>query len=127
MDLVLTDIFNSFRSLLCMSTNTSPHKRFLTFNRRSTLGTSIPSWLSSPKPVFLNRHVRTSKYNSLVDKIELIQVSSSHASVRLQNVWEVTVSLRSVTPFGGKEILDDVDLEPFNSNKQLFEENSNDF
>ena len=88
------------------------HERFLTFNRRFTLVTSVvPSWLSSPGPVVLKRHVRTSKYNPLVDEVELIQASPSHAHVRLQNGREVTVSLRDVAPFGEKEVLDDVGLQ----------------
>ena len=90
-DVVLIDILHSIRSLLCTATNATPHERFLTFNCRSTLGTSVSSWLSSPVPVFLKRHVRTNKYNPLVDEVELIQASPTHARVRLQSGREVTV------------------------------------
>ena len=92
-DVVLIDVLHSIHFLLCMATNMIPHKWFLMFNRRSTLGTSVPSWLSSPGPVLLKRHVRTSKYDPLGDEVEIIQASPTHACVRLQNSWEVTVSL----------------------------------
>ena len=111
--------------MICTATNTTPHERFLTFNRRSTLGTSVPSWLSSPGPVLLKRHVRTSKYDPLVDEVKLIQASPTHARVRLQNGREVTVSLRDVAPFGEKEVLDDVGLQPSNNTELLPEENLN--
>ena len=124
-DVVLIDVLHSIRSLLCTATNTTPHERFLTFNRRSTLGTSVPSWLSSPGPVLLKRHVRTSKYDILVDEVELIQASPTRARVRLQNGREVTVSLRDVAPFGEKEILNDIGLQPLNNTELLPEENSN--
>ena len=122
---MLIDVLHSIRSLLCTATNTTPHERFLTFNRRSTLGTSVPSWLSSPGPVLLKRHVRTSKYDPLVDEVELIQASPTHARVRLQNGREVTVSLRDVAPFGEKEVINDVGLQPSNNTELLPEENLN--
>ena len=118
-DVVLIDVLHSIRSLLCTATNTTPHERFLTFNRRSTLGTSVPSWLSSPGPVLLKRHVRTSKYDPLVDEVELIQAFPTHARVRLQNGREVTVSLRDVAPFGEKEVINDVGLQPSNNTELL--------
>ena len=109
-NVVLSDALHSIRSLLCTATNMNPHEWFLTFNRRSTFGTSVPSRLSSLGPILLKRHVRTSKYDPLVDKVELIQASPSHACVRLQNGREVAVSLRDVAPFGEKEILHDIGL-----------------
>ena len=73
----------------------------------------------------LKLHVRTSKYDPLVDKVELNQASPSHARVRLQNGWKVTVSLRDVAPLGEKKILDDVGLQRSSINELLPEENSN--
>ena len=101
-DLVLIDILHYIRSLLCTATNTTPDQRFLMFNGRSTLETSVPSWLSS-EPVLLKRHVRTSKYDPLADEVELIQASPSHAGVRLQNGREVTISMRDVVPLGERD------------------------
>ena len=124
-DVVLIDVLHSILSLLCTVANTNPHERFLTFNCCSTLGIFVPSWLSSPGSVLLKHHVRTSKYNPLVDKVELIQASLTHARLRWQNGREVTVSLRDASPFGEKEILDDVGLQPLNNTELLREENSN--
>ena len=73
----------------------------------------------------MKRHVRTNKYDPLVDEVEPIRASSSHARVRLQCGRKVTVLLRDVAPFREKEILDDVHLQPMNNNKLLPEENSN--
>ena len=50
--LVLPDALHSVRSLLCTATNETPHERMFSFKRRSTFGTSVPTWLSSPGPVY---------------------------------------------------------------------------
>ena len=47
---VLPDVLHSIRSLLSTATNTTPHERFFNFSRKSSQGTSLPSWLS-PGPV----------------------------------------------------------------------------
>ena len=52
------------------------------FNRRSGLGSSVPSWLSSPGPVLLKRHVRANKHEPLVDEVELVHATPSCAKVR---------------------------------------------
>ena len=41
---------HSIRSLLSTSTNTTPHERFFNFQRHSSCGTSMHSWLHSPGP-----------------------------------------------------------------------------
>ena len=40
---VLPDALHSIRSLLCICVNESPHERFFSFPRRSTVGNSIPT------------------------------------------------------------------------------------
>ena len=55
---VLPDVLRSIRSLLCTTTNETPHERFFSFSRRSSSGQSIPTWFASPGPVLLKRHVR---------------------------------------------------------------------
>ena len=57
-EVVLPDALYSIRSLLSTSTNTTPHDRFFSFQRRSSCGTSMPSWLHSPGAVLLRRCVR---------------------------------------------------------------------
>ena len=50
---VLRDALHSIRSLLCTATNSTPRERLFNFQRRSTSGQSIPSWLTTPGPVLL--------------------------------------------------------------------------
>ena len=111
---VLPQVLHSIRSLLCTSTNTTPHERFLGFQRRSAVGVSVPSWLASPGPVLVKRHVRASKYDPSVEEAELIHAIPSYAHIRFRNGHETKVSLRDVAPLVGKESIsnknDEVDL-----------------
>ena len=52
---VLPDALHSIRSLLCTSTNATPHERMFQYNRKSTSGNSIPTWLT-PGPVYVRKH-----------------------------------------------------------------------
>ncbi len=96
---VLPDALHSIRSLICTSTNATPHERLFNYQRRSTNGQSVPSWLSTPGPVLLKKHVRNSKYDALVDEAELIEANPQYAHVRLGNGRETTVSLRDLAPY----------------------------
>jgi len=69
---VLADALHSVRSLLCRATNETPHERFFDFRRRSTFGISVPIWPSTPGPVYLRRHGRSSKYDTVVEEVELV-------------------------------------------------------
>lgn len=97
---VLTQALHCIRSLLCTSTNETPHERFLGFPRRSPNGHSIPTWLSTPGKVFLRRHVRTSKHDPLVDEVELIEANPMYAHIRYSDGRENTVSTRDLAPTG---------------------------
>ena len=66
------------------------------------LGSSVPTWLHKPGPVLLKRHVRSSKYEPILDKVELIHATPSYARVRLPGGREVTVSLGDVAPISHK-------------------------
>ena len=99
---VLQDALHSIRSLLCTETNVTPHERMFQHSRRSATGNSLPSWLLTPGPVYLKRGVRTSKYESLVDEVELIEANNLYAHVRHQDGRESTVSLRHLAPVGGE-------------------------
>ena len=74
---VLPDALHSIRTLLCTATNETPHERMLAFQRRSSNGDSVPTRLSTPGRVLLKRHVRESKYDPLVDEVELLDVNPS--------------------------------------------------
>ncbi|QQP40012.1 Uncharacterized protein FKW44_013906, partial [Caligus rogercresseyi] len=95
---VLPQAMNSIRSLLCTSTNSTPHERFFQFQRRSSHGNSLPSWLMNPGPVMLRRFVRTSKTDPLVDEVELLDSNPSFARVRYPGGKESSVSVRDLAP-----------------------------
>ena len=95
---VLPDSLHSIRSLLCTSTNKTPHERFYAFSRKSSFGTSMPSWLMSPGNVLLRRHVRASKYEPHVDEVELIDANPDYATIRHPSGRESNVSLRDLAP-----------------------------
>ena len=55
---VIPLVMHNIRSLLCTSTNATPHELFFNFDRRSPNGKSLPAWLSHPGPVFLRKFVK---------------------------------------------------------------------
>lgn len=107
---VLLDALHSIRSLLCTATNTTPHERLFTYNRKSTSGTSLPSWLAVPGRVFMRRNVRLSKYEPCVEEVELIECNPKYAHVRLPNGREETVSIHQLAP--KEQVLDHPDNTP---------------
>ena len=58
----LLDALHSVRSLLCTATNDTPHERMFTYQRKSTNGTSLPSWLTSSGKVLVRNFNQQSKY-----------------------------------------------------------------
>ena len=74
---LLSDALHSVRSLLCNATNQTPHKQIFNFQRSSTSGSSIPSWLATPGPVLITRHVRSSKFDPLNRRSALDQSKST--------------------------------------------------
>ena len=97
---VLPDALHSVRSLLCTATNCTPHERFFKYDRRSSCGGSVPTWLSTPGPVLLKRHIRASKTDPLVDEVELLQANPQYAHIRHTDGRESTVSIRHLAPCG---------------------------
>ena len=68
----------------------------------------------TPGPVLLKRNVRSSKYDPLVDEVELLEANPNYAHVRLQNGTETTVSTRHLAPLPpikseAESVLDDDD------------------
>ena len=97
---VLPDALHSIRSLLCTSTNATPHERFLLFQRRSTTGASVPTWLTESQTALLSRYVRRSKQDPLCEEVELLEVNPSYAHVRKSDGTEKTVSIKHLAPPG---------------------------
>ncbi|CAC5365125.1 unnamed protein product [Mytilus coruscus] len=95
---VLPDALHSVRSLLCTTINCTPHERFFNFTRRSSSGQSVPSWLAHPGPVLMKKHVRATKYDTLVKEVDLLEANPSYAHVRLPDGRETTVLIRHLAP-----------------------------
>ena len=60
----------------------------------------MPTWLTTPGPIFLHKHVRNSKFEPLVDEVELIKANPNFAHVRFPDGREDTVSLKHLAPQG---------------------------
>lgn len=88
---VLPEALHAVRSLLCTATNSTPHERFLGFNRKSVTGRALPSFLAQPGPVLLKRFVRN-KSDPVVEEVELLDANQSFSHVRFPNGRESTVS-----------------------------------
>jgi len=91
----LSDALHSIRSLLCTSTNCTPHERMFHHAQRSVKGTSIPSWLK-PGPIYVKRHVRN-KDEPLFYEAELLEINPSYAHVHLKDGRETTASIRDLS------------------------------
>ena len=89
---------HSIRSLLCTSTNATPHERMFQHSRRSPNGESLPTWLLNPGPVLIKKNVRMSKYDPLIEEVELLQANPSYSHVRFFDGRESTVSNRQLAP-----------------------------
>ena len=97
---VLPDVLHSVRSLLCTATNCTPHERLFGWARRSTTGNSLPSWLTTPGPVLLKRHVRNSKMDPLVEEVDLIEANPRYAYVSFPDGRHSTVATKHLAPKG---------------------------
>ena len=53
----------------------------------------MPTWLTTPGAVLLQRHVRNSKFELVVDEVELIEANPSYAHIRFEDGRKDTVSL----------------------------------
>ena len=89
---VLPTVLHSMRSMLCTSTNCTPHERIFQYQRKSSSGYTLPQWLSSPGKVLVRKFVRSSKSDPLVEPAELIEANPSYSKIRYPNGREGTVS-----------------------------------
>ena len=94
---VLHDVLHSLRSLLCTSTNATPHERF-NFNQKSPNGFTLPAWLTKPGPVLICNFVRANKNEDYVLQAQLTEANSTFARVRFLDGHESTVSLQDSAP-----------------------------
>lgn len=94
---VLDIALHSIRSLLCTSTNSTPHDRLFSFTRKSGSGYSMPTWLTGG-PAFLRKFVRHSKSDPLVEPVEILSSNPKVAKVRHSDGRESTVSTDDLAP-----------------------------
>ena len=109
--MVLHKALHSIRSLLCTATNITPHERMFHHSRRATSGSSIPSWLIGADKVLLRKFNRTSKYDPLVEEVDLMKCYPGYARVRFQYGRDDTVSLRHLAPAAEHPELSENNLE----------------
>ena len=101
---VITDVLHSIRSLLCTATNETPHERVFSFSRRLTSGSSLPGWLTDNSKALMKRHGNRSKYDSLVEEVELLDVKPNTSHVRSEEGVELTVSNKHLAPIGNDRL-----------------------
>ena len=88
----LPDVLHFMRSLPCTSTNGTPHKRLFCLPRRSTSGTSVPTWLATPGPVSSSvMSVVACKIELLVDEVGAYP---TYAHILAPDGWTTTVSTK---------------------------------
>ena len=97
---VLPGVLHASRSLLCTATNSTPHERMFKYPRRTSLGNSLPTWLLTPGPVLLKNYYRTSKYQPVVNEVELVDANPNYAKIRYQDGSEANVSIKDLAPAG---------------------------
>ena len=56
-ELVLPDALHSVGTLLCTSTNATPHEQFFKFQRKSATGQAAPTWLSESGKKYLSKNM----------------------------------------------------------------------
>jgi hypothetical protein len=93
---VLSEALSSIRSLLCTSTNETPHSRFFGFTRRLSHGKSLPEWLCKQGPVLLRKFVRSGNNDDKVRKVDLVEANPMYARIRYPDGRESNVSLRDL-------------------------------
>ena len=92
---VLPDALHSLQSL---ATNCTQHKRFFKFDGQLSTGGFMSTWLLTLGPVLLQRHVRTSKSDPLVDEVQLLQANPHYVHIRHTDGRETTIPVRHLTP-----------------------------
>lgn len=71
--------------------------------RKSTFGESMPTWLQTVNKI-LKRNFNRTKYDPLVEEIELIEPNLRYSVIHLGGGREVTVSNRHIAPSGEQVI-----------------------
>ena len=86
---VLDNVSNSVRSLLCTAISCTLRERMFAYQRKTTNGTAVPSWMAYPGPVLLKRYNRSSKFDPLVEEVELLEANPQYAQVKFSDGREI--------------------------------------
>ena len=117
----VTHALHSICPLLCTATNQTPRERLFNYQRKSSFGTFVPTWLDGQGPVFLKRHVRTSKYDPVVYQVKLVHATPNYGVVRIPSSGrETTVSLHDIAPSNSSDepkFIRNDDIAPTNLNE----------
>ena len=117
---VVVEALHSIRSLLCTSTNCTPHERVFNYPRRTATGLALPEWLMRPGTVLYRSHRRL-KSDPLVEEVQLIHANPQYANVRFRDGREDTVSIRDLAPAGISEnsLPSEMDLIPHDEQNSM--------
>ena len=76
--------------------------------------------------MYLKHLIRTSKYDPVVDEVDLLHVTPNYALVRLPNGRETTVSLKDVAPYTSADSNNIVNIDNKNEESEKVNINLND-
>jgi hypothetical protein len=97
---ILLKALHSIRSLLCTATNSTPHERLFSFQRRpgSINSKILPTWLINPGPVLLRNFERSNKNDIMVRRVELLEANPNYAIIRDGRGVTKAVSVKDLAP-----------------------------
>ena len=72
-----------------------------TYQRKTTSGTAVRSWMAHPGPLLLSRYNRSSKFDPLVEEVELLEASPQFAHVKFSDGRKDTVSTKLLASCNG--------------------------
>lgn len=79
----------------------------------------MPTWLTQAERALLRNNSKKSKYDPIVEEVELIETNPLHSHVRLQNGRELVVSNRHLAPTGNEHSdIEDPDIEHLENDEQ---------
>ena len=76
----------------------NPTWAFVLVLSSSACGRSLPTWLLEKVKVLVKRYVMRSKYEPLIDEVDLVSVNPTNAKVRYPCGCQDSVSLRHLAP-----------------------------
>ena len=96
---ILQDVLHSIRSLQCTTTNATLHEHMFNFERRSSTGIALPVCLLEFGEVLLKQFGGRSKYDPIVEVVELLEANPTHARIRHRDGREDSVALKHLARF----------------------------